>query len=86
MFWAGSPKRFREAITGLERLKPGFCARYDIHTYEDLAFLPPAALRQFNEVMYKIGHCTKLLDRAGIPAVDDKGRELDFWERLALLS
>jgi hypothetical protein len=86
VLWAGSPKRFQEAILGLERLHPGFCARYDIHTYADLAFLPPAALRQFNELMYNIGRCTKLLDRAGIPAMDDSGRELDFWERLGLIS
>ncbi len=85
MFWAGSPRRFREAVEGLERLEPGFCARYDIYAYEDLMFLPAAALQRFNEVMAAIKHCTKLLDQAAIPLHDANGRELSFWDRLALL-
>jgi hypothetical protein len=72
VFWAGSPTRFRLAIAGLERLKPGFRERYDIHTYDDLVHLPEAALRRFGQVMGTIG---TLLDRTAIPPDE-------FWDRI----
>ena len=83
MLWAGSPERFKDAIEGLERLKPGFCSRYDMYHYEGLLFLPEAPLRLFNQVMANIGHCTQLLDGARVPLHDMLGRRLSFWERLS---
>jgi hypothetical protein len=82
VFWAGSPLRFKQAIEGLERLQPGFRERYEILSYEDLAFLPESVLLRFNQVMANIGKWTKLLDQAGIPSKDANGRELSFWDRL----
>jgi len=84
VLWAGSPERFKDAIEGLERLKPGFCARYDTYHYEDLPFLPEAPLKLFNQVMANIGQCARLLDGARVPLRDAQGRRLSFWERLIL--
>jgi hypothetical protein len=83
VFWAGSPEHFREAIAGLDRRKPGFCSRYSISDYEDLAFLSEVALRRFNEIMARIADCSRQLDRAGVPRQDAEGRDLSFWQRLS---
>ena len=72
VFWAGSPARFCLAIEGLERLNPGFRARYDIHVYQDVVHLPDTALRRFNQVMRNIG---VLLDQKQIP-------QEQFWDRV----
>ncbi len=85
MFWSAAHQRFSVAVEGLERLKPGFCSRYDIHSYEDVMFLPETVFTRFSRVMAGIGRCTRLLDRAGIPLQDAQGRELSFWERLAFV-
>jgi hypothetical protein len=82
VFWAGTPQRFREAVESLELLKPGFCSRYGIYAYEDLAFLPEAALRKFNQLMSNIGRCSSLLDQAGVPTRDSSGRKLNILGRL----
>jgi hypothetical protein len=84
VFRAGSYKRFSDAIEGLERLKPGFCDRYDIYAYDDVMYLPDAVFRRFHQVMAGIGHASKLFDRAGIPKRDLHGRELSFWDRFVV--